>query len=164
MEVRIATIEEINAWWDENIIKNPDDKSLPDYKIKFVEGNKVGTRKTFFAFENKKYIGQCTLLFVSDDSSLTGKNKAEIIKLELISDQRGKGKSTKLFEAVKNYAKSQGIKTLTIGVEPCEIKNMQIYFHWGFTNFLQCKTETYCFEGTESETITILYYSQNIKK
>lgn len=164
MKIRIATIDELNDWWDDDIAHNPSDKSLFEFKRRFVEGNKTGTRKTFFAFENKKYIGQCTLLFESKDKLMTGNGKAEIIKLELIQEERGKGYATKIFETVKSYAKERGIKTLTIGVEPSEIKNMQIYFHWGFKNFLQCITETYqsSEEMKPSEEIVVLCYSQNI--
>ncbi len=164
MEVRIATIEELAFWWDEEIAENPDDNSLQTYKKIFIEGNKNGTRKTFFAFDNSKYIGQCTLLLKNNNKVMTGNGKAEILKLELISEERGKGKSTKIYETVKTYAKENGIKTLTIGVEPCEIKNMQIYFHWGFDKFLQCITETCESQDgiTPGETITVLCYSQNI--
>lgn len=164
MEVRIATIEELAFWWDEEIAENPDDNSLPAYKQIFIEGNKNAARKTFFAFDNGKYIGQCTLLFKNNDTVMTGNGKAEVLKLELIPEERGKGKSTKIYETVKNYAKESGIKTLTIGVEPCEIKNMQIYFHWGFDTFLQCITETCESQDgiTPGETITVLCYSQTI--
>lgn len=164
MEVRIASTNELNKWWDKRIAKSPNDNSWVAWKKTFVDENLSGKRKTFFAFDQSKYIGQCTLLFESSDKVMTGNKKAEIIKLELIKKYRGKGLATKIYEFVKAYAKSVGIKTLTIGVEPCEVRNMQIYFHWGFTNFLQCVTETYPpkNENVKGETITILCYSQNI--
>ena len=165
MIIRPATIQEISEWWDKRIAKSPNDNSWVVWKKSFVDGNLNGKRKTFFAFDhNQEFIGQCTLLFESDDKILTGNGKAEIIKLEVVTKERGKGIATKLYNAVKEYAKDHGITTLTIGVEPCEVRNMQIYFHWGFTNFLQCITETYppVNDNASGEVITVLCYSQEI--
>ena len=38
---------------------------------------------------------------------------------------------------VKNDLKSKGFKSLTLGVEPKEIRNIQIYFNWGLLNILK---------------------------
>ena len=164
MEIRPATIEELEDWWNKRISKDPKNNSWVVWKNNFVEENKSGKRKTFFAFNNKKYIGQGTLLFESEDKVMIGNKKAEVIKLEIIKEERAKGIATKIFNTLKDYTKSVGIKTLTIGVEPCEIRNMQIYFHWGFTNYLQCITETYPPENdkVDGEIITVLCYSQDI--
>ena len=164
MEIRPATLQELEIWWDERIAKSPEDNSWVVWKDIFVRENKNGKRKTFFVFDNDRFAGQGTLLFESEDKVMTGGGKAEIIKLELNEEYRGKGVATKLYQVLKDYAKSVGIKTLTIGVEPCEIRNMQIYFHWGFTEFLQCTTETYPPENdnTSGKVITVLCYSQEI--
>lgn len=164
MEIRPATTNELEYWWNSRIAKSPDDHSWVVWKNCFLEENANGKRKTFFAFENKKFVGQGTLLFESDDKVMTGNGKAEIIKLEIEKEYRGKGFATKIYQTIKDYAKSAKINTLTIGVEPCEVKNIQIYFHWGFTNFLQCTKETYPPKNKngEGQTITVLCYSQKI--
>ena len=158
MEIRLATIEELEKWWDEKIKKSPQNNACKVWKESFVSGNKNGLRKTFFVFEDKNYIGQGTLLLKSDDAVMTGSGRAEIIKLEINPEWRGKGIATKIYKTIEQYAKQIGIDTLTIGVEPGEVKNMQIYFHWGFTKFLQITTETYPPKdiGGVGETITIL--------
>ena len=163
MEIRIATMQELENWWDKEIKENVGDNSLVVWKNNFIEENINGKRKTFFAFDSGKYVGQGTLLFESKDKVMTGDGKAEIIKLEIEEEYRGKGVATEIYKALKFYAKSVGIKTLTIGVEPSEIRNMQIYFHWGFTKFLQCITENYPPKSDEEgEIVTVLCYSQNI--
>ena len=164
MIIRPATIEELTKWWDNRISQSPNDNSWVVWKNIFIEENLNGKRKTFFAFEGDRFIGQCTLLFESEEKVITGNYKAEINKLEIIKEERGKGLASKIYKVVKDYAKEQGMKTLTIGVEPCEIRNMQIYFHWGFTNYLQCITETYppAHENVEGEVVTVLCYSQEI--
>ncbi len=165
MQTRIATIEELSAWWDAKIEKKPDNPAYKIWKENFVEGNISGERKTFFVFdENQQYVGQGTLLLKSKDKVMTDVGKAEIVKLEINPEHRGKGIATKIYQAIEDYAKENKISTLTIGVEPCEIRNMQIYFHWGFTNFLKCTTETFppTTPGGEGEVITVLCYSKQI--
>lgn len=164
MEVRIATEKELEDWWDEEIRNNPNDNSYVVWKNGFVKGNKDGERKTFFAFEHGKYIGQGTIRLRSEDENMTGNGRAEIVKLEVVPKWRGKGVSTKIYNAIKDYAKQNCIDTLTIGVEPCEIKNMQIYFHWGFTNFIKVITEEFPpkIAGEKGEVITVLCYMHQI--
>ena len=164
MEIRIATPQEIENWWNKKIEKQPNNLAYKKWKNAFVEENKKGNRKTFFVFENGEYIGQGTLLLKGNDAIMTGEGKAEIIKLEINKEHRGKGIATLIYKKIEKYAKQNGIKVLTIGVEPCEIRNMQIYFHWGITNYLNCTTETYPpkSEGEVGETITVLCYSKNI--
>lgn len=165
MIIRPAKIEEITQWWENEIAKNPNDQSLIVWKARFIEENANGKRKTFFAFdESGTVIGQVTLLFESKDKLMTGDGKAELIKLEVAENHRGEGIATKIYLTAKSYARDQGVDTLTIGVEPSEIRNMQIYFHWGFTTFLQCITETFpsTNETDPGETVTVLCYSQKI--
>ena len=143
MQVRIATIEEIKNWWDQKIKNKPDDPAYPIWKKDFVDGNKKENRKTFFAFDdNNNYIGQGTLYLKGKDKDLTGKGKAEIIKFEVNREHRGKGVCSAIYKKIVEYAKEIGITTLTIGVEPKETGNIQIYFHWGFTNYIKYTIET----------------------
>lgn len=162
--VREATVEEVERWWDNHILENADNNSHKVWKESFVSENKNGRRKTFYAWDGNKNIGQGTLVFESDDKNLTGDGKAEIIKLEVVEEYRNRKISSLIYSHIKDYAKQKGIHALTIGVEPCEVRNMQIYFHWGFTNFIQCITEIYPpeKEGETGETITVLCYSKQI--
>lgn len=162
--VREATIKEIEKWWDDHILEDKDDNSRKVWKEQFVSENKKNTRKTFYAWDGNKNIGQATLLFESSNKSLTGDGKAEIIKLEITEKYRGKGISTLIYKYIEDYAKKHKIHTLTIGVEPREVRNMQIYFHWGFINYIKCINETYPpkIKGQKGETITVLCYSKKI--
>jgi len=122
IEIRKATIMEIEKWWD---INNPNDDY---YKNIFVIENQNGKRKTFYAWVGNKNIGQATLI-------LNGKC-AEINKLEVVPEYRGRGISSQIIKHLESYARQNKIKTLTIGVEPKEVRNMQIYFGWGYTTFV----------------------------
>lgn len=162
--VREATIEQVENWWDKQILENADDNSYKVWKESFVSENKSGKRKTFYAWDGNKIVGQGTLVFEGNDRNLTGNGRAEIIKLEVAEDYRNRKISSLIYNYIQDYARQKSLHTLTIGVEPCEVRNMQIYFHWGFTNFIQCITETYPpqKEGGIGESITVLCYSKQI--
>ena len=101
MIIRPATITELNEWWDNKINENIGDNSWVVWKKSFIEDNISGKRTTFFATDNGEYIGQCTLLFEGRDKKLSGNGKAEIIKLEIIEKERGKGIATQFFHIAK---------------------------------------------------------------
>ena len=54
--------------------------------------------------------------------------------------------------------KQRGFKKLTLGVEPCEIKNMKIYFNWGYDKYIKTDYEVY----PSGEKILVNYYSKDI--
>ena len=57
-----------------------------------------------------------------------------------------------------NDLKEKGYKNATVGVEPCEVKNMQIYFKYGFDKFIKADYETYP-DGTKT---LVLYYAKDL--
>jgi len=137
IKVKQATIDDLGKWWDNEIRSNPHDTGLEWYKNLFINDNASGDRITFFAWDSDKIIGQVTLIIRYD-----GKEVGDTVnKLEVEPEYRGKKVSSLLIKHIEQYAKSKGINSLTIGVEPKEVRNLQIYFHWGFTNFVGIETD-----------------------
>ena len=54
--------------------------------------------------------------------------------------------------------KNRGYEKVTLGVEPEEVKNKQIYAHYGFTEHIKNGVEVYP-DGTE---IDVEYYGKQI--
>ena len=48
----------------------------------------------------------------------------------------GQGHISKLVKMAEQYAKKQGITYLTIGSEAKESRNLGIYLHFGYTEFI----------------------------
>ena len=57
---------------------------------------------------------------------------------------------------MENDLKKRGFKYLTLGVEPCEIRNIQIYFKWGFIKYIKTHYEYY----SSSEKVIVNYYEK----
>jgi len=146
IEIRQAKIEDLEQWWDMEISRDPGNaKSHEYYKKAFIDDNKTGKRITFYAWDGDVIVGQ--------GSVFHNNGRIEINKLELEPEYRGKGISTQIVKYLEKFAKSKGIKEIFIGVEPSEIRNMQIYFHWGYTNFV-------CIEHDERENYSFIVYSK----
>ena len=54
--------------------------------------------------------------------------------------------------------RTRGYERVTVGVEPEEVVNKQIYAHYGFTEFVKTDTETYP-DGT---VINVEYYAKKL--
>ena len=54
--------------------------------------------------------------------------------------------------------KKRGYTRVTLGAEPCEVRNMMIYFKYGFTTYLKTAYESY----PDGEKIMVNYYSKEI--
>ena len=54
--------------------------------------------------------------------------------------------------------KKKGFTSLTLGVEPSEIRNIQIYFKWGFTKYIKTDYEFY----SDDEKIIVNYYEKKL--
>ena len=77
-------------------------------------------------------------------------NNAELALGMFLSVKQQRQAQKTLMEA---YAAEAGLDRLTIGVEAAEARNLAIYLHWGYTEFVYSETD--CGE-------LILYYAKNI--
>ena len=58
-----------------------------------------------------------------------------------------------MVRTMEDYARSQGYSQITIGVEAVETRNLGIYLHWGYDEFLMS-------EGEDPELV--LYYGKEL--
>ena len=66
-----------------------------------------------------------------------------------------------LYKYMEEDLKAKGYTRLTLGVEPLEIRNIQIYFHWWFTNYIKYDIEEFYPEDDTKEpnrAIVVYYY------
>lgn len=101
------------------------------------------------------------------------RNKMALIDLEEVNENNGKvylsafrtnkeyenqGYFSKLYKFVESNLKSKGFKSLTLGVEPKEIRNIQIYFNWGFTKYIKTGFCKYA----NGEVAIVNYYEKEL--
>ena len=168
-ECKIATIEDINKKWDYEIKNHPNDLKWLKWKEVAISNVKKGNRICFYGFLNCQIIGEAIAVLKKEDSGIEAKelirpNGAYLEAFRINKEYQGKGYFSQIYKFMEKYLKAHGITILVLGVEPDETRNLQIYNHYGFTNFLFSKIEKYPpkIQGGEEEEILVNYYSKNI--
>ena len=169
---KIASIDEMNEKWDYKIGNHPNDNSWLVWKEQFINGVKSGKRISYYGILKGKIIAEGTAIlssydtveFSQDSKLLIDDNTAYLTAFRTIEEFQGKGYFSKLYKFIELDLKLRGYKRLTIGVEPSEVKNMKIYFNWGFDNFIKTAYEEYppVNESSKPERIIVNYYYKNI--
>lgn len=158
----------LNQVWDELIQKHNNSEMW--IKWKEIALRNYETRITYIGLLGDQIITEATAIISEKDLDMQNKENlidettAYLTSFSTNKKYEGKGYFSKLYKYMEKDLQKRGFETLTLGVEPCEIRNIQIYFHWGYTNYIKTACEEYpCENGKEPEKIIANYYSKNIK-
>ena len=158
----IANKELIIKKWDEEIRKHNNSKIWIDFKEEFLRN--LDTRTIYMGILDGEIITECTAITSDDDldmqnkDNLIGKNKAYLTAFRINKEYENKGYFSKLYKFMEDDLKRKGFTSLTLGVEPSEVRNMMIYFNWGFINYIKSDYEYY----SNNEKILVNYYEKNL--
>lgn len=152
-----ATTEMLEQIWDSNIRNNPDDPRWIRWKKQFMDDNSSGKAKTFVVLADGVPVGEGTLLFSQECKAVVGRpllaneTTTNINALRIEKPYEGQGHISKLVKLMEDYAKEHGYERVTIGVEAQETRNLAIYLHWGYQQFVMSEVE---------EDTLVLYYAK----
>ena len=160
MIYRKATEEDLIAIWNKDILANAGDERYVRWKEQYIKNNLSGKCATFVCVDGTNPVGQVTVLMSTECSAVKdrpllcdGKSIANMNAFRIEKDYEGQGHISRLVKLAESYAKEKGFKTLTIGSEAKESRNLAIYLHMGYTNFV-----SHLLEDDE----LIVFYSKNI--
>ena len=160
---RKATLEDLEKIWDKDIAKHPNDTRWSRWKKEYISYNQLGEAVTFVILNDSEPVGQVTLLFsqnckpVKNKPLLCDNDKIANFNAFRIEKQfEGQGHISKLVKMAEDYAKKKGFKFITIGAEAKESRNLSIYLHFGFDEFIMHE-----FDEEENGEL-ILYYRKKI--
>lgn len=158
---RPALIQDFEYLWDKNIRENNNKSQWIKWKKQFIDDNQSGKALTFVVCDNNIPVGEGTLLFSSDCKAVKGRKSladnmatANINALRIQKQYEGKGCVSKLVKEMERYASENGYSYLTIGAEAAEARNLAIYLHWGYSEFVMSEVD-----GGE----LVLYYRKKLK-
>ena len=158
----IANKELINKKWDEEISRHNNSKLWKGFKK--ISLNNLDTRIVYMGILNDEIITECTAIIslkdlnIQNKDNLIGNNKAYLTAFRTNKEYQNKGYFSKLYKFMEDDLKNRGFKYLTIGVEPCEVRNIQIYFKWGFTKYIKSCYEVY----PNLEKTLVNYYEKKL--
>lgn len=162
-ECKIATLEDIIKIYDYKLEHEPEDReNLLIWKENAINREKNKYSRTYFGLLNGEKIAKCVAGFnpsiIQNSDGLVDENTAYLFAFKTKDEYQGKGYFSILFKFMLDDIKKLGYKYVTLGVEPHELKNKEIYKHYGFTEYIKTANETYP-DGT---TITVEYYRKEL--
>lgn len=167
---KIATIEDMEQNWNYLIAIHPDNNAWKIWKEKAIKDMENGNAIVYYGILNGVIISEATAMLsnldVQNSDGLVDDTTAYLSAFRTREEYRGKGYFSELYKFMENDLKNRGYKKLTLGVEPCEVKNMIIYFKYGFTDFIKTTYEIEPAKNENEEPIQymVCYYSKNIEE
>lgn len=143
-----ASPEKLEQIWDQNIAANPGDDRWVQWKKQLMDDNAAGKCLTFLVLADGRPVGEGTVLLEASCGAVAGRTAlaekgraANINGLRIEKAFEGQGHISRLVREMENYARELGCTEITIGVEAAETRNLAIYLHWGYTQFLLSEVE-----------------------
>ena len=155
-----ATKDKLEQIWDQTIAANPGDDRWVEWKQNALRDNASGDTLTFLVLADERPVGEGTLLFseqcgaVAHLNGVVVEGKATNVNgLRIEKTFEGQGHISRLVREMEDYAREHGYEKITIGVEAKETRNVAIYLHWGYTDYI-----THEMEDGEP----VLYYGKSL--
>ena len=160
---KIASLEEMNIKWNYEIDRHEEDKSnWIIWKEKNIDNYLKGYIIPYYGILNGEIICEATAMIksniVQNSDGLVDDTTIYLSAFRTNSEYQGKGYFSKLFKYMLKDLKEKGIRKVTLGVEPEEIKNKEIYKHYGFDELIKVDYEKYP-DGTST---LVEYYGKRL--
>ena len=124
----------------------------------------MDTRTVYMGLLDGIIITEATVIISGKDKCIENKDdlvdngKVYLSAFRTNKEYENQGYFSKLYKFMENDLKSKGFKSLTLGVEPKEIRNIQIYFNWGFTKYIKTGFCKYA----NGEVAIVNYYEKEL--
>lgn len=147
---KIATLDEIIKRMDYLIEIHPNNNLWIKAKENAIRGYKEKSKIMYIGLLNDEIICEATayvneLAFIGDiknTENLLSKERAYLSAFRTNKEYENNGYFSKLYKYMEKDLKEKGYKELSLGVEPNEIRNILIYFKYGFTNYIKTTIES----------------------
>ncbi len=159
---KIPNIDEMNIKWDYEINHSGEGRNnWIGWKKNNIKNFKKGYIVPYYGILDGIIICEATAIInpkvVQNSDGLVGEDIAYLSAFRTIPEFQGQGYFSTLFRYMVSDLKKKGYLKLTLGVEPGEVKNKQIYNHYGFTEYIKTGYEIYP-DGTVIEVEYYLKY------
>ena len=170
---KIANRDELLKRWDYLIEIHPGNNKWVEFKENALKHFDEKSTISYLGFLNDKIICEITAYIkdsafigdISDSSGLLNDSMAYLAAFRTNKEFEGKGYFSKLYNFVENDLKEKGYTELSLGVGPEAVRNMEIYFHLGYRDYIKTLIE---YESSQEDPVNkeediILFYKKKIK-
>lgn len=144
----LVEIHPVNNIWEkfrDNALNNFDNDNTISY---------VGILNDEIICELTAYVKEEAFIDdIADYDDLLSEERCYLAAFRTNKEYQGNGYFSLLFDYVVEDLKSRGYKELSLGVSPEEVRNMEIYFHLGFRDYIKSTTQ---------DNELILFYKKDI--
>lgn len=160
---RIAGRSELEQKWDRLIANAKEDRAnWVAWKESAIRRAAAGQTLPYYGILDGEIICEATASLCAENvqnaEGLVDEKTAYLCAFRTEEAYRGRGYFSKLLRYLLNDLKQRGYEAVTLGVEPDEALNRQIYAHYGFDEYLKTAAERYP-DGT---VITVDYYKKRL--
>lgn len=169
---KIATRDELLRRWDYLVKIHPGNNKWTYYKENALKHYDESSTISYLGFLNDEIICEATAYIkesafigdISDPSGLLSDSMAYLAAFRTNKEYEGKGYFSKLYNFIENDLKEKGYTELSLGVGPEAVRNIEIYFHLGYRDYI--KTVIEYEQSTDNpdkkEEDVILFYKKKI--
>ena len=165
---KVATLEEIVKRCDYLIEIHPGNKLWENVKYNTINGFNNGSKIVYIGILNGEIICEATAYikaeaFIGDiqnTDNLISDEMAYLCSFRTNKEYQGQGYFSKLYKFLEQDLKSKGYKELSLGVEPKEIRNVNMYKKLGFTNLIKSVVEYINFDKIDEGVEVDFYYKK----
>lgn len=158
----IASKKLIEQKWDEEIKQHNNSNIWKEFKKESLSN--LDNRVVYMGILNECIITEATAIISDKDigmqnkDSLIDEKTAYLMAFRTNKEYQNKGYFSKLYKFMERDLRKKGFKFLTLGVEPCEVKNIQVYLKWGFTEYIKTAYEIL----PNNDKIIVNYYRKKL--
>lgn len=170
---KVANRDELLKRWDYLIeINHPDNNKWMEFKENALKHYDEKSTISYLGFLNDEIICEATAYIkdsafigdISEPSGLLSDSMAYLAAFRTNKEFEGKGYFSKLYNFVENDLKEKGYTELSLGVGPEAVRNIEIYFHLGYRNYIKTVIEYGpSKEDASKQEDVILFYKKKIK-
>lgn len=169
---KVANRDELLKRWNYLIYFHHNNNKWIKFKENALKHYDENSTISYFGFLNNEIICEATAYIkssafigdISEPSGLLSDSMAYLAAFRTNKKYEGKGYFSKLYNFVENDLKERGYNELSWGVEPEAVRNIEIYFHLGFRNYIKTliEYETSRENLFKKEKNVILFYKKKI--
>ena len=162
---KIATREELEKRWEYLIKIHPGNNKWIEYRdlaLKHFDDNStisyIGILDDEIICEATAYIKESAFIGdISDPSNLLSDKMSYLAAFRTNKEHEGKGYFSQLYKYMENDLKEKGYTELSLGVGPEDTRDIEIYFHLGFRDYIKTLIE---YEDNIEDVI--IFYKKDI--
>ena len=169
---KVATRDELLKRWEYLIKTHPGNNDWVKYKENAVRNYDNGSTISYLGFLDDQIICEATAYIkesafvgdISNPSGLLNDNMAYLAAFRTNKEYEGKGYFSKLYNFMEKDLKNRGYTELSLGVGPESVRNIEIYFHLGFREYIKTVIEYETSEDVDSkqDEDVILFYKKRM--